>query len=82
MNFAVVFEPVSEPGFPAGYFYAHVPSLGLTTHGEGVAGARAAVKELAELWVAEKQANAEPIPVSTEFLVSTLEISDHALQSA
>ena len=33
MNFAVLFEKVTDEDFPAGYYYAHVPSLGLTTHG-------------------------------------------------
>ena len=42
MNFSVVFEKVQEAGFPAGYYYAHIPSLSLTTHGLGIDGARTA----------------------------------------
>ena len=56
MNVGVVFEPVRDPGFPAGYYYAHIPSLGLTTHGLGVEGARAAALEVGRLWLEEKQA--------------------------
>jgi hypothetical protein len=56
MNVGVVFEPVRDPGFPAGYYYAHIPSLGLTTHGLGVEGARAAALEVGRLWLEEQQA--------------------------
>lgn len=35
---------------------AHIPTLNLTTHGQGIEGALAAAQELAEAWVAEKQA--------------------------
>ena len=38
MNFGVLFEKVTDRDFPAGYYYAHVPSLGLTTHGLGACG--------------------------------------------
>ncbi|MEY2467014.1 MAG: hypothetical protein QOD03_1535 [Verrucomicrobiota bacterium] len=82
MNFSVVFEKVQEPDFPPGYFYAHIPSLGLTTHGLGVEGARAAAADLLKLWVSEKHANGEKIPASAETLFSTLDIPDDALQSA
>jgi predicted RNase H-like HicB family nuclease len=59
MRFSVVFERVEDPGFPAGYYYAHVPSFGLTTHGLGIEGARQAAADLLRLWVAEKRANGE-----------------------
>ena len=42
-------------GFAPGYYYAHVPSLGLTTHGLGVEGARQAAADLLRLWIAEKR---------------------------
>ena len=35
-----------------GYYYAHVPSLGLTTHGLGMEAAR----DLLALWIEEKRA--------------------------
>jgi predicted RNase H-like HicB family nuclease len=59
MNFSVVFEKVQDAGFPAGYYYAHIPSLSLPTHGLGIEGARAAAADLLKLWVAEKRANGE-----------------------
>jgi len=82
MNFGILFEKVTDKDFPSGYFYAHVPSLGLTTHGLGIEGARAAAADLVKLWLTEKKANHEPVPVSSEVLFSTLDISEDALQSA
>ena len=61
MNIGVLFEKVRDSDFPPGYFYAHVPTLGLTTHGVGVDGAREAALDLVRLWLAEKKANGEPI---------------------
>ena len=34
MRYAVFLDPVTEPGF-SGYYYAHIPSVDLTTHGQG-----------------------------------------------
>lgn len=82
MNFGILFEKVEDKGFPSGYFYAHLPSLGLTTHGLGLDGARQAALELAREWIAEKKAHGEPLPSSSEILFSTLEVPDDALQSA
>ncbi len=82
MNFGVLFEKVQEPGFPPGYYYAHVPTLGLTTHGLGIEGARQAAADLVQLWIAEKAANREPVSASSELLFSTLDVPDHALQGA
>ena len=82
MNFSVMFEKVQEPGFPPGYYCAHVPSLGLTTHGLGVEGARQAAADLVRLWIAEKHANGESVTASAETLFSTLEVPDDALQGA
>jgi len=61
MNYSVVFEKITERDFPPGHYYAHIPSLGLTTHGLGVEGARAALRDLLQLWLAEKKAHGEPI---------------------
>ena len=55
MNFGVLFEKVTDKEFPSGYYYAHVPSLGLTTHGLGIDGARQAAADLLRLWIAEKR---------------------------
>ena len=82
MNFGVLFEKVTDQDFPAGYYYAHVPSLGLTTHGLGIDGARQAAADLLRLWIAEKRANGEKIVASADTLFSTLEVPDDALQSA
>lgn len=59
MRYSLLIEPVREAGFP-GHHYAHVPALDLTTHGEGIEGARAAAKDLIRLWVEEKRARGEP----------------------
>jgi len=82
MNVGVLFERVQEAGFPDGYYYAHIPTLGLTTHGLGIDGARAAALDLARLWLAEKNANGESCPAAAEILFSTLELPDNALQKA
>ncbi len=46
----------------AGWYYARVPALDLTTHGEGVDGAMAAAVDLVQGWVAEKRSRGEPVP--------------------
>ena len=81
MHYGILVERVVGDEFPPGYYYAHVPSLGLTTHGLGVEGARQSARDLLSLWIAEKRANSEPIPSPGEFFFSTLEISEDALQS-
>ena len=50
----ILFEPVQDVGIPDGCYYAHIPTLGLTTHGLGIEGARQAALELARLWLDEK----------------------------
>lgn len=65
MRYSLLIEPVHEAGFPTGYYYAHVPAFDLTTHGEGIEGARAAAKDLILLWVEEKRACGEPVPRET-----------------
>ena len=82
MNFSVVFEKVQDAGFPTGYYYAHIPSLSLTTHGLGIEGARQSAADLLKLWLAEKRANGEAVTAPSESLFSTLELPDDALQSA
>ena len=56
MRYSVLMQPVNEPKFE-GYYYAHIPSLDLTTHGVGIEGALKAAQELAEAWLAEKRAH-------------------------
>jgi hypothetical protein len=82
MSFGILFEKVADGELPPGYFYAHIPSLGLTTHGLGLDGARHAAFDLARIWLAEKKAQGEPCPVSSEIFFATLDVPDDALQSA
>jgi hypothetical protein len=82
MNCPILFEKIDSGDFPPGYYYAHLPTLGLTTHGLGVEGARAAALDLARLWIGEKRANGEAVSSSADCLLSTLEIPEDALQSA
>lgn len=81
MTYGILFERIENGQLPAGFYYAHVPALGLTTHGEGIEGARAAAEDLVKLWLAEKKAAGESIDLPTEFFFSTIEISESALQS-
>ena len=62
MRYSGLLEPIQEPEF-VGFYYAHIPTLDLTTHGQGVEGALAAARELVEAWVTEKQAS----PTEDEF---------------
>lgn len=73
MTYTIVYEKIAEPGFE-GYYYAHIPTLDLTTHGLGVQGAKEAATDLLKLWVEERQANGEDIKEETDVLVSKLVI--------
>lgn len=80
MKYSVVFEKITEKNFPEGYYYAHVPAMDLTTHGEGIEGARNAAIDLVKLWIEEKRANGEAITPEGELLFSTIEVNDAVLQ--
>jgi predicted RNase H-like HicB family nuclease len=82
MIYAILFEKITEKDFPQGHYYAHVPTLGLTTHGLGIEGARTAAEDLIRLWIAEKKENNEPVPAASEYLFSTIEVEDDAVQTA
>jgi predicted RNase H-like HicB family nuclease len=82
MNYAILLERTDDEAFPKGYYYAHIPSLGLTTHGLGVNGARQAAQDLLKLWIAERRSNGEPVPTPGEFFFSTVELAEDALQSS
>ena len=75
MRYSVLLEPVNEPEFQ-GYYYAHIPTLDLTTHGQGIEGALAAAQELIEGWVAEKRARGEAVPLEKKSLIAQIEVSD------
>ena len=74
-RYAVMLEPVHDPEME-GYYYAHAPSLDLTTHGEGVDGALRAMRDLLEVWIAEKNAHGEHVPEGSEVLLGHVEIGD------
>lgn len=82
MTYAILLERIEDQSFPSGYYYAHIPSLGLTTHGLGVDGAREAARDLLNLWISEKKSSGEDLPSPGEFFFSTIELADDALQSA
>lgn len=78
MRYSVLLEPIHEPEF-SGYYYAHIPTLDLTTHGQGVEGALAAARDLVEVWVTEKHAHGESIPTETIALIGQIEVPDAVL---
>lgn len=79
MTYSVIYEKIIDPSFPSGYYYAHIPALDLTTHGLGIDGAREAAKDLVKLWIEEKRANGESVPVESDILYSSIEIENAVL---
>ena len=79
MRYSVLLEPVNEPEFQ-GYYYAHIPTLDLTTHGEGIDGALVAAQELTEAWIAEKRARGEAVPIEKKSLIAQIEVPDALLR--
>jgi len=59
----------------SGYFYAHVPSLSLTTHGLGIEGALEAARDLVTLWIEEKRAHGEPVFAQSDAILASVEVS-------
>jgi predicted RNase H-like HicB family nuclease len=74
MRYSVLIEPVEESENMPGMYYAHVPSLGLTTHGSGIEGAMAAARDLIALWVEEKRASGAPLAPVRESFLATVEV--------
>ena len=66
MKYGILLEKISETGYPKGYFYAHIPTLGLTAHGKGIEGALISAKDLVSLWLKERKANSEEVPTPQE----------------
>jgi predicted RNase H-like HicB family nuclease len=79
MRYSVLLEPINEPEFQ-GYYYAHIPTLDLTTHGMGIEGALGAAQQLVEAWVEEKRSRGETVPVETKSLIAQVEIPDALLR--
>ena len=74
MRYNVIVEPVEAAEHMPGCFYAHVPSLDITTHGNGVEGALAAARDLIHLWVNEKRAAGESLAPAGESLLTSVEV--------
>ncbi|MGH7256567.1 MAG: type II toxin-antitoxin system HicB family antitoxin [Nitrospirales bacterium] len=79
MRYSVFLDPIHQPDFE-GYYYAHVPTLDLTTHGKGVEGALSAAQELVEGWIAEKQVHGEEVPEESRALIAQIEVPDALLR--
>jgi len=58
-----------------GFYYAHVPSLGITTHGGGIEGAMAAARDLISLWVEEMRSVGKDPIAPGESILATLEVA-------
>lgn len=74
MRYAVMLEQLTDCESMPGYFYAHVPSLGLTTHGQGLEGALDAARDLVSLWVEEKREHGDEIRVQADAVLATVEV--------
>ena len=74
MRYSLFVEPVEDTEKMPGFYYAHVPSLGITTHGNGVEGAIAAARDLIHLWVEEKRAAGEHPAPARESLLASVEV--------
>ena len=79
MTYTIIHEKVTDTSMPDGYYYAHIPIFDLTTHGLGIEGAKQAAKELIHVWIEEKRANGEEIPVKEDTLISKIVIEDAIL---
>ena len=76
MTYIIILEKITDGSFPEGYYYAHIPSFDLTTHGPGIEGAKKAAEDLLKIWIEEKKANGEKIPEEKESFYSKIEIQD------
>ena len=81
MTYGIVFEKIQEPVFE-GEYYAHIPSLGLTTQGIGLEGARLAAHDLVLVWLQAKRAHGETLLQTEDVVFSTIEITEDALQAS
>ena len=81
MRYTVVLEPTNEADKP-GWYYAHIPTLDLTTLGLGLEGAMEAARDLVTGWISELRSKGKKIPVETQGFVSQIEIPDDAIHAA
>jgi predicted RNase H-like HicB family nuclease len=75
MRYPVMLERIPDEEGMHGYYYAHVPSLGLVTHGMGMEGALEAARELVTLWNEEKRSHGEPVIAAPEAILATVEVA-------
>ena len=81
MEYSIIIERIDDDSLPEGYFYAHIPTLDLTTHGKGIEGAQEAAEDLIKIWIEEKIANGEHVPVELESHFSKVQIDNALLKS-
>jgi predicted RNase H-like HicB family nuclease len=81
MVYSIVFEKITDTSFPSGYYYAHVPALDLTTHGVGIEGAREAARDLITVWLEEKRANGEPVPIEGSSRLNSTKVNSSNFSS-
>jgi predicted RNase H-like HicB family nuclease len=75
MRYAVLLEQLPAGEEMPGYYYAHVPTLNLTTHGLGIEGALDAARDLVNLWNEEIRSQGEPVITPSEAILATVEVS-------
>lgn len=63
MTYTIIYEKITDGSAPEGFYYAHIPTLDITTHGLGIDGAKDAAKDLMKLWIEEKRANNKVITI-------------------
>jgi predicted RNase H-like HicB family nuclease len=76
MTYSILIEKINDGSLPGEYYYAFIPALELTTHGLGIDGAKKAAEDLIKLWIEEKSANNEAVPVEAESFFSKIEIQN------
>ena len=81
MRYTVLLEPTNEPSRP-GWYYAHIPTFDLTTHGLGLEGALEAARDFVSGWISELQSRGEEIPEEKQAFISQIEIPDGAIHAA
>jgi predicted RNase H-like HicB family nuclease len=81
MRYTVILEPTHEADHP-GWYYAHIPALDLTTHGQGPEGAMTAARDLILGWIQELRSRGEKPPIEQDALIGHIEISDDAIHAA
>ncbi len=79
MTYTIIYERIKDSSFPEGYYYAHIPTFDITTHGSGIEGAKKAAEDLLKIWIEEKKASGEKIPLEEESFYSKIEIEDALL---